>query len=53
MTRDLALLGGHGITHVVNCAEEEACRFRNRFRYLHLKMKDPADRFGGFDRWCV
>jgi hypothetical protein len=42
---DRDLLRGTGITHVLNCAREIPCPFRNEFRYRHLKMTDPDDAF--------
>lgn len=39
------LLEQLGVTHVLNCAREVPCRFRGRFRYLHLKLMDPDGAF--------
>ncbi len=43
--RDLPLLEGMGITHILNCAIEVPCWHRGRFRYRHLKMYDPDPEF--------
>jgi protein-tyrosine phosphatase len=43
--RDLKLLKDRRLTHVLNCAEEEACHFHGSLRYLHLRMKDPDEAF--------
>lgn len=40
-SRDRAGLARHGITHVVNCAAELPCAFRNELRYLPLALCDP------------
>ena len=39
------LLDDLRITHILNCAVEIPCFFRNDFRYLHLKMNDPDPDF--------
>ena len=46
--RERALLFRRGITHVLNCAEDEPCHFARELEYLHPPMKDPDERFGGF-----
>jgi protein-tyrosine phosphatase len=38
---DRDLLEAAGITHVLNCAREVSCLFRQHFTYLHLKLSDP------------
>lgn len=39
--RDAARLHQHGITHVVNCAEELPNYHEDQFEYLALKLLDP------------
>jgi predicted protein tyrosine phosphatase len=39
--RDLRLLTDRGLTH----AEEEACHFPDKSRYLHLRLKHPDEAF--------
>lgn len=43
--RDLVLLRGQSITHIVNCAVELPCWYRQELRYLELRLHDPDDRF--------
>ena len=43
--RSRELLEERGITHILNCAEEVPCFFRQDFLYLHLKMTDPDAAF--------
>lgn len=44
-SRDRALLGKHGITHIVNCAARLPCVFPKEFRYLALELEDPDREF--------
>jgi diacylglycerol kinase (ATP) len=43
--RDLPRLRQRNITHILNCALEEACHHPRHLRYLHLKMHDPDPQF--------
>lgn len=43
--RNRFLLDECRITHILNCAAEVRCFFRNDYRYLHLKFDDPDPAF--------
>ena len=43
--RSREILEEHGITHILNCAEEVPCFFSRDFLYLHLEMTDPDAAF--------